>query len=50
MTHVVKGTLAVTAELALLADPAFDQCAQYWLYYDKQLTRNYAAAKAEVAQ
>jgi len=31
ISHVIKGTRPVTAELALLLGRAFDQSPQYWL-------------------
>jgi addiction module HigA family antidote len=31
ISHVIKGTRPVTAELALLFGRAFDQTPQYWL-------------------
>lgn len=45
ISHVVKGTRPVTAELALLFGKAFEQSPQYWL----NLQRQYDLELAEVA-
>ena len=45
ISHVVKGTRPVTAELALLFGRAFDQSADYWL----NLQRQYDLELAETA-
>ncbi|WP_246212114.1 HigA family addiction module antitoxin [Usitatibacter palustris] len=36
ISHVVKGSRPVTAELALLFGRAFDQSADYWLNLQRQ--------------
>lgn len=43
ISHVVKGSRPVTAELALLFGKSFDQSPQYWL----NLQRQYDLALAE---
>ncbi len=45
ISHVVKGTRPVTAELALLFSRAFDQSPQYWL----NLQSNYDLKIAETS-
>ncbi|MFA6957711.1 MAG: HigA family addiction module antitoxin [Thermoanaerobaculia bacterium] len=45
VSHVVKGTRPVTAELALLLGRAFDQSPQYWL----NLQASYDLRTAEAA-
>ena len=45
ISHVVKGTRPVTAELALLLGRAFDQSPQYWL----NLQASYDLLTAEAA-
>jgi addiction module HigA family antidote len=45
ISHVIKGTRPVTAELALLFGRAFDQSPQYWL----NLQSSYDLKTAEVS-
>ncbi len=45
ISHVIKGTRPVTAELALLFGRAFDQSPQYWL----SLQASYDLKTAEVS-
>ena len=44
VSHVVKGTRPVTAELALLFGRAFDQTPQYWLNLHASFDLNTAEA------
>lgn len=46
ISHVVKGTRPVTAELALLLGRAFDQSPQYWL--NLQARHDLIAARARL--
>jgi antitoxin HigA-1 len=46
ISHVVKGTRPVTAELALLLGRAFDQSPQYWL--NLQTAYDLRTAEAEI--
>jgi addiction module HigA family antidote len=51
VSHVVKGTRPVTAELALLFGKAFGQSPQYWLnlqrQYDLELAERALGARLE---
>jgi antitoxin HigA-1 len=46
ISHVVKGTRPITAELALLLGRAFDQSPQYWL--NLQTAYDLRTAEAEI--
>jgi addiction module HigA family antidote len=48
ISHVVKGTRPVTAELALLLGRAFDQSPQYWL--NLQASYDLRAAEATLGR
>jgi addiction module HigA family antidote len=54
VSHVVKGTRPVTAELALLFGKAFGQSAQYWLnlqrQYDLELAERSLGARLEAVE
>lgn len=48
VSHVIKGTRPITAELALLLGRAFDQSPQYWL--NLQARFDLATAEASLGQ
>lgn len=48
ISHVIKGTRPVTAELALLFGRAFDQSPQYWL--NLQATYDLKTAEASLGE
>jgi addiction module HigA family antidote len=54
ISHVVKGSRPVTAELALLFGKAFGQSPQYWLnlqrQYDLELAERSLGAKLDAVE